>query len=139
VVLRNLALCRTLYPLRSGRPTVTQGVSAWIVTYCCIGIEWVAQVSILRPGFPDQGHCEEKPRSQNRDLGHPLNGENISKKCPLTADLSTALRFVEMTKGRAVLPGGVVAEQEPCRHQVLVERTAGPSTALRSGRDDKGE
>jgi hypothetical protein len=30
-----------------------------------------------------------------------------------TADLSTPLRSVEMTKGRAALPATVVAEQEP--------------------------
>jgi hypothetical protein len=33
----------------------------------------VAQVSILRPGCSGRIICEEKPRSQNRDLGHPLN------------------------------------------------------------------
>src|ERR1700728_822781 len=39
---------------------------------------------------------------------------------------------VEMTKGRAVLPGTVVAEQEPLF--ITLGGTAGPSTALRSGR-----
>jgi len=35
--------------------------------------EWVAQVSLLRPGVFRLGPlCEEKPRSQKRDLGHPL-------------------------------------------------------------------
>jgi hypothetical protein len=38
-------------------------------------VEWVAHVSLLRPGFLGWGEtiCEEKPRSQKRDLGHPLN------------------------------------------------------------------
>ena len=60
-----------------------------------------------------------------------------------------------MTKGRAVLPGTVVAEQEPFFITLggpagpsflgrktfprKSRQTAGPSTALRSGRDDKGE
>src|SRR5580658_899575 len=35
-------------------------------------IGWVAQVSILRPGYFGRTISEEKPRSQNRDLGHPL-------------------------------------------------------------------
>jgi hypothetical protein len=35
--------------------------------------EWVAQVSLLRPGCFGQDICEEKPRSQKRDLGHPPN------------------------------------------------------------------
>jgi hypothetical protein len=36
-------------------------------------IEWVAQVSILGPGFSGLATiCEEKPRSQNRDLSHTL-------------------------------------------------------------------
>jgi hypothetical protein len=36
-------------------------------------IEWVAQVSLLRPGCSGLAPiCEEKPRSHNRDLGHPL-------------------------------------------------------------------
>jgi hypothetical protein len=37
-------------------------------------LEWVARVSILRPGFLfAKWVAAEKPRSQNRDLGHPLN------------------------------------------------------------------
>jgi hypothetical protein len=35
-------------------------------------VEWVAQVSIFRPGFSRQIGSTETPRSQNRDLGHPL-------------------------------------------------------------------
>jgi hypothetical protein len=34
--------------------------------------EWVAQVSLLRPGCSGMTDSEEKTRSQNRDLGHPL-------------------------------------------------------------------
>src|ERR1700721_3112692 len=62
---------------------------------------------------------------------------------------------VEMTKGRAALPGTVVAEQESPKREIaepqapptrctpvekrFQERTADLSTTLRSGRDDKGE
>jgi hypothetical protein len=35
-------------------------------------IEWVAQVSLLRPGCSVGPISQEKPRSQKRDLGHPL-------------------------------------------------------------------
>jgi hypothetical protein len=35
--------------------------------------EWVAQVSLLRPGFIPVTGSTETPRSQQRDLGHPLN------------------------------------------------------------------
>jgi hypothetical protein len=41
-------------------------------------VEWVAQVSILRPGlFGCDPFCEEKPRSQNRDPGHPLKSGGL--------------------------------------------------------------
>src|ERR1700679_994001 len=52
---------------------------------------------------------------------------------------------VEMTKGRGVLPATVVAEQDPffialtSPDQERTADTADLSTALRSGRDDKGE
>jgi hypothetical protein len=40
-------------------------------------LEWVAQVSLLRPGFlPANGHSRSTPvksESQRRDTGHPLN------------------------------------------------------------------
>jgi hypothetical protein len=45
---------------------------AVMVVACSANIKWVAQVSIFRPGCSGQDHCEEKPRSQKRDLGHPL-------------------------------------------------------------------
>ena len=51
-----------------------------------------------------------------------------------------------MTKGRAALPATVVAEQDPLfiasvetRFQEGPAETADLSTALRFGRDDKGE
>ena len=34
--------------------------------------KWVAQVSLLRPGFSGIGDLSAEPRSQKRDLGHPL-------------------------------------------------------------------
>src|SRR5271165_3762213 len=38
-------------------------------------IEWVAQVSLFRPGYSGQDpFVSRKPRSQKRDLGHPLKG-----------------------------------------------------------------
>jgi len=37
-------------------------------------IEWVAQVSLLRPGFLLAIGPAGIPRSQKRDLGHPLKG-----------------------------------------------------------------
>jgi hypothetical protein len=35
--------------------------------------EWVAQVSLLRPGFLLRNRSYRTPRSQKRELGHPLN------------------------------------------------------------------
>src|SRR5271168_1707846 len=74
--------------------------------------------------------------------------KNISKKEHQHRDLSTA---VEMTKGRAALPGTVVAEQEPLfitlggpkAHDNSVEKhfqeRASTQRSLHCGRDDKGE
>jgi len=42
-------------------------------------VEWVAQVSLLRPEvIPPRPICEGKPGSQKRDLGHPLNGLEVA-------------------------------------------------------------
>ena len=60
------------------KASVLHAVSAPILRVLCEG--WDSQVSplithgsdlFLRKGFPAGTYCEEKPRSQNRDLGHP--------------------------------------------------------------------
>jgi hypothetical protein len=60
-------------------------------------------------------------------VGGPRNGESISKKEHPNRDLSTSLRFGRDDKGES---GDLTG------HHLLIERTAGPSTTLRSGRDD---
>jgi hypothetical protein len=40
-------------------------------------IKWVAQVSLLRHGFSRKRVLAGIPRSQKRDLGHPLFAEGL--------------------------------------------------------------
>src|ERR1700728_4111072 len=109
VVLRKLALCRTNYPLRSGRPTVRQGVSTWIVTYCSYG---------------KGGSRKETPSALSKTFpGKSIHTEISPLRCAP----------VEMTKGRAALPLSVVAEQS-----LFFINLGGPKAHNFSGRDDKG-
>src|SRR5580698_6669016 len=68
---------------------------------------------------------------------HDSSGKNTSREGPLTPQISPLRSFgapVEMTKGRAVLPLSVVAEQK-----LFFITVCGPKAHDFSGLDDKGK
>jgi hypothetical protein len=93
----------------------------------------------LRPRFIAVGDCGEAPRCRTRFAGQRNRGamrfevsKNISKGSPLTPQISP-LRCapVEMTKGRAALPGTMVAERSQFSSTWVVGRFFQARTANR--------